>query len=65
MTSARPSPAAGAAVNPAQLAFLGVTRCLRKSLTASARGWGSPIIPTFLGPLRSWAWARNFRSKRV
>lgn len=38
MTRARPSPVAGAAVKPAQFAFLGVTRCLRNSLIASAKG---------------------------
>lgn len=53
ITRARPSPIAGAAVKPVQLAQAGVTRCLRKSLIASAKGCGRPIIPTLLGPLRS------------
>jgi len=55
MISASASPAAGAIVNPREFAVVGVTRCLTKSLIASANGWGRPIIPTFLGPFRSWA----------
>ena len=65
MESASASPSVGAIVKPRRFTFLGVTRCLRKSLSASARGWGSPISPTFLGPFRSCAWARNFRSNSV
>ena len=35
------------------------------NLIASQKGWGIPIIPTLLGPLRIWIYPKTFRSNKV
>lgn len=56
---------AGAIMKPMWFARAGVACCFKKSLSASARGWGIPAKLILFGPFRRWARARNFRSKRV
>ena len=55
----------GAIKNVEVLAIDGNDCSFTKSFRASARGWGSPVIDTLLGPFRSWMYPRIFRSKRV
>lgn len=51
--------------NGKKLATDGEACSFKKSLRASARGCGSPMRITLLGPLRSWKYPRNLRSRRV
>jgi len=51
---ARNSPSRGANRNGKGLEGRGVACSFRKSLRASARGWGRPIRAILLGPFRSW-----------
>lgn len=44
----------GAAKNGKMFASLGFDCSFRKSLRASANGWGSPRMPTLFGPFRVW-----------
>lgn len=44
----------GAAINSVKFAMVGEDISFIKSFAASARGWGSPVIDTLFGPLRSW-----------
>lgn len=62
---ARTSPMVGANRNGVWLDGLGLACSFTNSLIASANGWGSPISPTLLGPLRRWKYPRNFRSINV
>jgi len=64
-TRARKSLIVGATRKGALFAARGVDSSFVKSLRASAKGWGSPIRPTLLGPFRVWKYPNPFRSRRV
>jgi hypothetical protein len=64
-TRARPMAATGAVKYTKKLATNGWVDSLVKSLIASANGWGTPIHPTLLGPLRIWMYPKTFRSNKV
>ena len=51
---AKNSPIIGAIINGRVFAIAGLFISLVNSFKASAKGWGRPIIPTLLGPFRSW-----------
>ena len=44
----------GDAKNGKKLAWSGFTSSFKNNLAASAKGWGSPRMPTLLGPFRIW-----------
>ena len=62
---ARNRPNDGAARNGVILDRVGVFSSLVNNFNASARGCGSPAIPTLFGPLRIWKYANTLRSRRV
>jgi len=62
---ARTSPMVGANKKGDWFEGFGLARSFTNNLIASANGWGSPINPTLLGPLRRWKYPRNFRSISV
>ena len=43
----------------------GMVFSLTNSLTASAKGWTIPQIPTLFGPLRIWTYPKILRSNKV
>lgn len=44
----------GAIMKGVVLARVGLLCSLAKSFSASAKGWGRPMIPTLFGPFRIW-----------
>lgn len=55
----------GATMNGEMLASFGFDCSFKNSFKASAKGCGSPRIPTLLGPFRVWKYPSIFRSRRV
>lgn len=62
---AKKSPIVGAIKKGEILAKDGIVSSFEKSFSASAKGWGIPIIPTLFGPFRNWKYPSAFRSSKV
>lgn len=55
----------GLILNMLRFDVVGRVNSLENSLIASLKGWNSPIIPTLLGPFRSWEYPKILRSSKV